>query len=120
MLALTLLDGHYGSFEKLTLALAEALAAQRADMHCACVQVDEANIPVNPSDGPLAAEAINRVLDAVRVGQAVHFCFGNYGGQSIQRGTWAAMLDFHQCAGPRNRRDLVHHIGRERKLPQLC
>src|SRR5204863_8222672 len=61
---------------------------------CACVQVDEANIPGNPADGPLAAEAINRVLDGVRVEKAVHFCFGNYGGQTIQRGDWAALISF--------------------------
>ena len=40
--------------------------AGRATCDCACVQVDEANIPGNPADGPLAAEAINRVLDAVQ------------------------------------------------------
>jgi 5-methyltetrahydropteroyltriglutamate--homocysteine methyltransferase len=56
--------------------------------------VDEANIPGNPEDGPLAAEAINRVLDAVRGEKAVHFCFGNYGGQTIQRGTWGALVSF--------------------------
>jgi 5-methyltetrahydropteroyltriglutamate--homocysteine methyltransferase len=58
------------------------------------VQVDEANIPGNPADGPLAAEGINRVLDAVKGKKAVHFCFGNYGGQTIQRGEWKALLDF--------------------------
>ncbi len=94
MLARTLLDQHYGDFRNLTLAIADALAAQMASLPCACVQVDEANIPGNPGDAPLAAEAINRVLDAVKVERAVHFCFGNYGGQSIQRGTWDALLNF--------------------------
>lgn len=94
MLARTLLDQHYGDFRNLTLAIADALAAQMAALPCACVQVDEANIPGNPGDAPLAAEAINRVLDAVKVERAVHFCFGNYGGQSIQRGTWDALLNF--------------------------
>lgn len=94
MLARTLLDEHYHDFEALTLAVADALAAQVADLNCACLQVDEANVPGNPSDGPLAAEAINRVLDAARVERAVHFCFGNYGGQTIQRGEWAALIGF--------------------------
>lgn len=94
MLVRTLLDEHYRDFKKLTLAIADALAAQMADLNCACVQVDEANIPGNPADGPLAAEAINRVLDAVRVSKAVHFCFGNYGGQTIQKGDWTAMISF--------------------------
>jgi 5-methyltetrahydropteroyltriglutamate--homocysteine methyltransferase len=25
---------------------------------------------------------------------AVHLCFGNYGGQSIQKGTWAKLMDY--------------------------
>ena len=94
MLARTLLDEHYRDFERLTLAIADALAAQARELQCSCVQVDEANIPGNPSDGPLAAEAINRVLDAVRGEKAVHFCFGNYGGQTIQKGTWGALISF--------------------------
>jgi len=94
MLARTVLDAHYGDFDALTLAIADVLAAQVSDLPCACVQVDEANIPGNPEDGPLAAEAINRVLDAVRVEKAVHFCFGNYGGQVIQKGSWKPLIDF--------------------------
>jgi 5-methyltetrahydropteroyltriglutamate--homocysteine methyltransferase len=94
MLARTLLDEHYRDLRTLTLAIADALALQARDLDCACVQVDEANIPGNPSDGPFAAEAINRVLDAVRGTKAVHFCFGNYGGQTIQRGTWSALVSF--------------------------
>jgi 5-methyltetrahydropteroyltriglutamate--homocysteine methyltransferase len=94
MLARTLLDEHYHDFQKLTLAIADALAAQAAELDCACVQVDEANIPGNPADAPLAAEAINRVLDGVRGQKAVHFCFGNYGGQTVQKGTWTALISF--------------------------
>ncbi len=94
MLARTLLDEHYRDFKALTLAVADALAAQVGDLSCSCVQVDEANIPGNPEDAPLAAEAINRVLDAVKVERAVHFCFGNYGGQTIQKGAWSALLVF--------------------------
>jgi 5-methyltetrahydropteroyltriglutamate--homocysteine methyltransferase len=94
MLARTLLDEHYHDVSAMTLAIADALAAQARELDCACVQVDEANIPGNPGDGPLAAEAINRVLDSVRGEKAVHFCFGNYGGQTIQRGTWSALVSF--------------------------
>jgi 5-methyltetrahydropteroyltriglutamate--homocysteine methyltransferase len=94
MLARTLLDEHYRDLRSLTLAIADALGAQAAALQCACVQVDEANIPGNPADGPLAAEAINRVLANVLVEKAVHFCFGNYGGQTIQQGTWAALITF--------------------------
>ncbi len=94
MLARTLLDTHYQDLEGLTLAIADAMAAQAADLDCACVQVDEANVPGNPSDGPLAAKSINRILDNVKGRKAVHFCFGNYGGQTIQSGAWAPLLQF--------------------------
>lgn len=96
MLARTLLDRHYRKFDDLLLAIADVLAEQVRGLPCHTVQVDEANIPGNPADGPLAAEAINRVLDAVDLGteKAVHFCFGNYGGQVIQTGTWNALIDF--------------------------
>jgi 5-methyltetrahydropteroyltriglutamate--homocysteine methyltransferase len=97
MLARTLLDVHYADFDALTMSIAGVVAAQIAAVKgCTCVQVDEANIPGNPADAPLAADAINCVLDAVPSGmsKAVHLCFGNYGGQTIQRGEWAALLAF--------------------------
>lgn len=94
MLARTLLDKHYGSFEKLTLAIADVLAAQVAEIPATCIQVDEANIPGAPQFSELAAEGINRILDKVKGEKAVHFCFGNYGGQTIQKGTWNQLTEF--------------------------
>ncbi len=94
MLARTLLDHHYGDLRELTLAIADVLARQVQGLPCDCLQVDEANIPGNPEDGPLAAEAINRVLDGFGGTGAVHFCFGNYGGQTVQKGTWKALVGF--------------------------
>ena len=96
MLARTLLDRHYGDFEALLMGVATVLADQVRGLPCQCIQIDEANIPGNPADGPIAARAINAVLDAVDVGteKAVHFCFGNYGGQTIQQGKWKALLSF--------------------------
>ncbi|HTS31049.1 MAG TPA: cobalamin-independent methionine synthase II family protein [Bryobacteraceae bacterium] len=94
MLARTLLNRHYRSFEELLMAIAGVLAQQVAGLPCTCLQVDEANVPGNPADGPLAAEAINRVLDAFSGMRAVHLCFGNYGGQTIQSGEWRALTGF--------------------------
>lgn len=94
MLARTLLDKHYGDFDRLLTSLAETLSAQVRELNCRCLQIDEANIPGNPQDGPRAAEAINIVLDAFSGEKAVHFCFGNYGGQVIQQGSWKALIDF--------------------------
>jgi 5-methyltetrahydropteroyltriglutamate--homocysteine methyltransferase len=94
MLARTLLDRHYQGFEELLMAVADVLAQQVAGLPCSCLQVDEAHIPGNPSHGPIAAEAINRVLDSFTGTRAVHLCFGNYGGQTVQKGEWRALTDF--------------------------
>ena len=94
MLARTLLDRHYRRFDDLLMALAGVLAQQVQSLPCSCLQIDEANITGNPYDGPLAAAAINRVLDAFEGQRAVHLCFGNYGGQTIQRGEWSALIEF--------------------------
>jgi 5-methyltetrahydropteroyltriglutamate--homocysteine methyltransferase len=115
MLARTLLDDHYRDLRALTLGIADALAAQAGELDCACVQVDEANVPGNPDDGPLAAEAINRILANVRGEKAVHFCFGNYAGETVQRGTWAALLSFLNSL---NADHLVLELAR-RPLPDL-
>ena len=58
------------------------------------IQVDEANVTGNPDDGPLAAAGINHVLQGVATEKAVHLCFGNYGGQTIQTGEYEKLLDF--------------------------
>jgi 5-methyltetrahydropteroyltriglutamate--homocysteine methyltransferase len=94
MLARTLLDHHYPDLGSLTLAIADTLAEQVADLPCTCIQVDEANVPGSPQHAPLAQAAINRILDRVSVEKAVHFCFGNYGGQTIQSGAWKPLVDF--------------------------
>jgi 5-methyltetrahydropteroyltriglutamate--homocysteine methyltransferase len=94
MLARTLLDRHYGTFEALLTMVAEVLAQQVRALPCVCLQIDEAHIPGHPSDGPLAAFAINTVLDAFTGLKAVHLCFGNYGGQTVQHGEWRMLIDF--------------------------
>ncbi len=94
MLARTLVDNHYRDFETLTMAIAQVLAFQVIDLDCSCLQVDEANITGNPSDADLAARAINMLLDRVKTAKAVHLCFGNYGGQTIQKGEWRSLIQF--------------------------
>jgi 5-methyltetrahydropteroyltriglutamate--homocysteine methyltransferase len=96
MLARMMLDTHYRDPLALALALADVLAAQVRAIDAAVVQVDEANLPGRPEDAELAAEAINRILDAVPHKPAVHLCFGNYGGQRIQQGNWAKLADFFE------------------------
>jgi 5-methyltetrahydropteroyltriglutamate--homocysteine methyltransferase len=94
MLARTLLNAHYGDFGRLVMDLAEVLRRQVGDIDAAVLQVDEANLPGSPEDGPLAAAAINHVLDGARAGKGVHLCFGNYGGQTIQKGFFRDLLPF--------------------------
>ena len=94
MLMKTLLDRHYGDREALLMDIAEALRVQVAEIDAAVLQVDEANLPGAPEDAPMAARAINHVLSAARHGKGLHLCFGNYGGQSIQRGHYERLLPF--------------------------
>lgn len=94
MLAKTLIDRHYGDPAKLAHAIADVLAEQVAQLDADVVQLDEANLPGHPDEWPWAASAINRVLDAVRGKPAVHLCFGNYGGQTVQKGTWDRLVDY--------------------------
>ncbi len=94
MLAKTLVDEHYGSLPDLTMAIADVLRAQVAEIDAAVVQVDEANLPGHAEDADWAHEPINHVLSAIQGEKALHLCFGNYGGQSIQKGFWRNMLGF--------------------------
>ncbi|MEO1103060.1 MAG: hypothetical protein AAFW98_04930, partial [Pseudomonadota bacterium] len=75
-------------------AIAEALAAQVSHCDAEVIQIDEANLPGHPQEWEWAAEAANIVLGAVKTTPAIHLCFGNYGGQSVQRGTWDRLIDF--------------------------
>ena len=96
MLCKTLMDHHYKSRAELAHALGAALAKQVAAIDPQVLQVDEANIPGHPDEGPWAADAINLILDAATKAneKGVHICFGNYGGQSIQKGEWQKLIGF--------------------------
>lgn len=94
MLAKTLVDEHYGNIRALTMDIAAVLAKQVASIDAPVVQVDEANLPGSSKDGDWAHVPFNRVLDAIQGESGLHLCFGNYGGQSIQRGHWANLLPF--------------------------
>lgn len=94
MLAKVLLDEHYRDMHKLVMALADILAAQLQGIDAAVVQVDEANLTGHPEDAMIAAQGINRVLSKAQGEKAVHLCFGNYGGQTIQKGTYQKLVEF--------------------------
>lgn len=94
MLAKTLADDHYGDPEKLVMALADILKQQVSTITADVIQVDEAFITGHPEEAKLAAAGINRVLEGVTSEKAVHLCYGNYGGQTIQKGTYQRLLEF--------------------------
>lgn len=94
MLAKTLVNNHYADVPELALAIADVLAEQVRHVDADVVQLDEANLPGYPDEWEWAAEAINRVLDAANGTPAVHLCFGNYGGQSVQQGTWDRLINY--------------------------
>lgn len=94
MLAKVVADDHYRDLKALVLAMAEVLRAQAAEIDAEVVQVDEANVTGHPEDGPIAAAGINRILEGVRGRKGVHLCFGNYGGQTIQKGAYDRLIEF--------------------------
>jgi 5-methyltetrahydropteroyltriglutamate--homocysteine methyltransferase len=94
MLSKTLLDYHYKDLPSLANALATVFAKQIAEIDAEVVQIDEANLPGSPEEWEWAANAINIMLDAVPDTPAVHLCFGNYGGQTIQKGTWDKLIAY--------------------------
>lgn len=96
MLAKVLADEHYGGLEEVVMALAGLLRDQLDGINAAVIQVDEANVTGHADDGPIAAAGINRVLEGVAEGseRAVHLCYGNYGGQTIQKGTYEKLVAF--------------------------
>lgn len=94
MLAKVLTDRHYGSRAELALALAGVLRKQLELIDAEVIQLDEANIAGHPEDREWALAAINYVLEGIRGERAVHICFGNYGGQTIQKGFYRELLPF--------------------------
>ncbi len=94
MLSKTLLDKHYKDLPSLAHALARVLSNQIKEIDANVVQIDEANLPGSPEEWEWAVSAINIMLDAVPNTPAVHLCFGNYGGQTIQQGTWDKLMSY--------------------------
>lgn len=94
MLSRELIDCHYKERADLAMDIAEVLRRQLEPVEADVIQLDEASIVGHPEDTGWAVEAINHVLDGVSVEAAVHICFGNYGGQTAQRGFWRDLIPF--------------------------
>ena len=93
MLAKTLADLHYDNLESLVMALADILKTQVQGIDADVVQVDEAHVTGHADESALCAAGINHVLEGVSGEKAVHLCYGNYGGQTIQQGTYNKLIE---------------------------
>jgi 5-methyltetrahydropteroyltriglutamate--homocysteine methyltransferase len=94
MLSRLLIDCHYRERAELAMDIADVLRRQLESVEADVVQLDEANIVGHPEDTSWAADAINHVLDGAPNETAVHICYGNYGGQTSQRGFWRDLVPF--------------------------
>jgi 5-methyltetrahydropteroyltriglutamate--homocysteine methyltransferase len=94
MLTKVLTDRNYKERGELCMAIAQVLRRQMERVGAEVVQIDEANISGHPEDREWALPAINHVLDGIRGKRGVHICFGNYGGQSVQKGFWKDLMPF--------------------------
>ena len=95
MLASVVADEHYRELAARATAFARVLAGQVAKLKAAALQMDEPRLPGHPEHSDLAAEVINIVLRACPARRkGVHLCFGNYGGQRVQQGSYRALLKF--------------------------
>ena len=94
MLTKVLTDRHYKSRPELCMAIADVLRKQLTNIDADIVQLDEANISGHPEDAEWALPALNHVLEGIAGVRALHICFGNYGGQSVQKGFWQNLLPF--------------------------
>jgi 5-methyltetrahydropteroyltriglutamate--homocysteine methyltransferase len=94
MLTKVLTDRFYGDRGALCMAIAQVLRRQMERIDAEVIQIDEANISGHPEDREWALPAINHVLDGIRGKRGVHICFGNYGGQSVQKGFWKDLMPF--------------------------
>ena len=94
MLTKVLTDRHYKKRDELCMAIARVLRAQLEMIDAEIIQIDEANISGHPEDRDWALPALNEVLAGIKGIRGVHICFGNYGGQSVQKGFWKDLMPF--------------------------
>ena len=94
MLSRTLIDRHYGDIRQLTMDIAEVLRKQVESIDAPVIQMDEAHLTGHAEDTEWAHEPFNHALSGIRGEKSLHLCFGNYGGQSIQKGYWKDLMPF--------------------------
>jgi 5-methyltetrahydropteroyltriglutamate--homocysteine methyltransferase len=127
MLGKVLMNEHYKNREELVFGIADVLADQLEHIPADVIQVDEANLTGHPQDAEFVAQAVNRVFSRTKSEKAVHLCFGNYGGQTVQKGTYSYLIKFfntlecdhvvlEMARRPENERDILKDIKQDIKL----
>jgi 5-methyltetrahydropteroyltriglutamate--homocysteine methyltransferase len=127
MLGKVLMNEHYKNREELVFGIADVLADQLEHIPADVIQVDEANLTGHPQDAEFVAQAVNRVFCRTKSEKAVHLCFGNYGGQTVQKGTYSYLIKFfnalecdhvvlEMARRPENERDILKDIKSDIKL----
>ena len=58
------------------------------------IQMDEAHLTGHAKDAEWVHEPFNHALNGIQGKKALHLCFGNDGGQSIQKGYWKDLMPF--------------------------
>ena len=74
--------------------IAEVLRKQVESIDAPVIQMDEAHLTGHAEDAEWAHEPFNHALSGIRGEKSLHLCFGNYGGQSIQKGYWRDLMPF--------------------------
>jgi 5-methyltetrahydropteroyltriglutamate--homocysteine methyltransferase len=92
MLSRVLINDYYPNLQSLAMAIAKVLSEQVRDIHADFLQIDEASIVGHPQDLEWAIEAINVVATSIPGRSGLHICLGNYGGQTVQKGNYEALL----------------------------
>ena len=85
MLAKTLSDEHYRDLESWCWPWPTCCGAVRGSTPRSCRWTRRTS-PAIPKTARSRPPAINRVLERRPAEKAVHLCYGNYGGQTIQKG----------------------------------
>ena len=94
MLAKVLADDHYRDLKRLSWPWPTCSRAQVADVDAEIIQVDEANVTGHAEEAADRGGGHQPGPGRGAERRAVHLCYGNYGGQTVQKGTYARLVAF--------------------------
>jgi len=96
------LDEHYGDFEALTMAYADALNAEVKALKAAgadVIQIDEPHLQAHPDDARrYGVKAIDKAFEGIEGPKVVHICFGYAYVVSDKPAGYAFLPEFDYCS----------------------